>query len=422
MAQTVLAFTDMAFLGRLGEVELGAASMSGIYYYFFTTLAWGFSVGVQVIIARRLGEGQLDKIVSTLLHGFVFIIAFACMLFGVIRLLSPAFLSAVLSSENVYNVSMDFLSYRAFGIFFSSMNFMYRSFYIGLSKTKSISYSTIIMAIVNIVLDWALIFGTPFNAAMGVQGAALASVIAEVSATIFFTLYTIYSHPIEGHRVFVRFKFEMVNVRNILKLSMPTMMQKMLSYGLWLFFFFMIESMGERELAITMVVRNIFMMVSIPAFAFGAATNTIVSRLLGEGRDNEVMPTIWKVLRMSIVLTLPLLLIMVVAPAFWLGLITNIQPIIEAAIPICYLLCFTTCAFCVGMCFFEAVSGTGYTQQAFYIELVALVVYSIVIWVAVKVFAAPLIYVWSSELVYAVLLSLVSILFMARYNWRKRNI
>ncbi|MFI3266076.1 MAG: MATE family efflux transporter [Rikenellaceae bacterium] len=421
LAQTIIAFTDTAFLGQLGEVELGAAAMSGIYYFFFTTLAWGFSIGVQIIIARRLGEGQIDKIVSTLLHGFVFILFFGSALFGVIHFLSPTFLRAVLSSDNVYNVSMDFLSYRAYGIFFASLNFMYRSFYIGLSKTRSISYSTVIMALVNIFLDWALIFGTPFNSPMGVQGAALASVAAEVSATIFFTIYTMVTHPVQGHRVFRRFKFEMENIRGVLKLSLPTMMQKMVSYGLWLYFFFMVESMGERELAVTMVLRNIFMMISIPAFAFGAASNTITSRLIGEGREDEVVPTVYKVIRMSLIITAPLLLLIIFAPAFWVSLITNSQAIVEAAVPICYLLCVTVLTFCVGMAFFEAVSGTGYTQKAFYIEIAALVLYALVIWYTVSVAQAPLIYVWSSEIIYSGMMCVLTILFMKHYNWRKRN-
>ena len=62
LAQTLIALTDTAFLGRVSAVALGASMMAGIYYYIYSTLAWGFAIGIQIIVARRLGEGRLDRI------------------------------------------------------------------------------------------------------------------------------------------------------------------------------------------------------------------------------------------------------------------------------------------------------------------------------------------------------------------------
>lgn len=57
LAQTLIALTDTAFLGRVSAVALGASMMAGIYYYIYSTLAWGFAIGIQIIVARRLGKG-----------------------------------------------------------------------------------------------------------------------------------------------------------------------------------------------------------------------------------------------------------------------------------------------------------------------------------------------------------------------------
>lgn len=422
LAQTIISITDTAFLGRLGEVELGASAMSGIYYYFFTTLAWGLAVGVQVIVARRYGEGNYGKIGATLGHGFIFVLGFAAVLFSLIHFLSPTFLRAVITSDNIYRVSMDYLSYRGYGIFFASINFMFRSFYIGISKTRSISYSTLMMATVNVLLDWALIFGTPFNPVMGVQGAALASVCAEISATIFFILYTRFTHPIKGHKLFTDFKFDPVLLKSILRISIPTMLQKFFSFGLWLVFFFMIESMGERPLAVTMVVRSVFMLIGIPAFAFGATANTLTSRLIGEGKINEVIPTVWRVVRMSLLISLPAIIFILIFPDMWLGMYTDGEEIITAAVPILYQICFTVCGYAIAMPFFEAISGTGYTQYALMVEILVLMLYVSAITIFVKVLQAELFWVWTSEIVYGVALSIASILFMKYYKWQKRKV
>lgn len=422
LAQTIISITDTAFLGRLGEVELGASAMSGIYYYFFTTLAWGLAIGVQVIVARRFGEKNFTQIGRTLGHGLIFVIAFACVMFTILDVFSPVFLRQVITSDNIYRVSMEYLSVRSFGIFFASVNFMFRSFYIGISSTRSISYSTLLMAIVNILLDWALIFGTPFNEAMGVKGAALASVCAEISAMIFFISYTAWSNPIKGHRLFEGFKFDFSVLGGILKLSLPTMGQKFLSFGTWLIFFFMIESLGERPLAVTMVVRSLFMLFAIPAFAFGSTANTLTSRLIGEGRANEVLPTIWRVVRMSCLISAPIALLFMFFPTMCLSIYTDSPEILQAAVPIVYVVCVAVYAYCIGMAFFEGISGTGHTQFALYLEVVVLLLYVSAIWFFAKGIEASLVWIWSSEVIYGVALATVSMLFMKYYKWGAKKV
>ena len=74
LAQTLIALTDTAFLGRVSAVALGASMMAGIYYYIYSTLAWGFAIGIQIIVARRLGEGRLDRIGVIFEHGLFFVL------------------------------------------------------------------------------------------------------------------------------------------------------------------------------------------------------------------------------------------------------------------------------------------------------------------------------------------------------------
>jgi Na+-driven multidrug efflux pump len=58
LAQNVINVTDTAFLGRVGEVALGGSAMGGLYYICIFTIAFGFSTGSQIVIARRNGEGN----------------------------------------------------------------------------------------------------------------------------------------------------------------------------------------------------------------------------------------------------------------------------------------------------------------------------------------------------------------------------
>lgn len=58
----MIGLTDTAYLGRVGEVELGASALAGVYYLVIYMLGFGFSVGAQVMMARRNGEGEYERI------------------------------------------------------------------------------------------------------------------------------------------------------------------------------------------------------------------------------------------------------------------------------------------------------------------------------------------------------------------------
>lgn len=62
LMEQLIGMTDTAFLGRVGEIELGASAIAGVYYLAIFMMAFGFSIGAQILIARRNGEGNYKDI------------------------------------------------------------------------------------------------------------------------------------------------------------------------------------------------------------------------------------------------------------------------------------------------------------------------------------------------------------------------
>ena len=147
LAQTIITFTDTAFLGHLGTNELSASMMAGLFYFVFTTLAMGFAIGIQIFIARRFGEGDFKKIGVIFEHGALFVLTLGILLFGILHFFSDSLMRGVIESDSIYAASMEYLKYRHFGIVFVVFNFLFRSFYVGISSTKVITYSTLLMAV-----------------------------------------------------------------------------------------------------------------------------------------------------------------------------------------------------------------------------------------------------------------------------------
>lgn len=408
LAQTLITLTDTAFLGRVSENALSASIMTGIFYFIFVTLAWGFSIGIQVIIARRLGEGKFERIGVIFEHGMAFMFPLALLLFGCMHFFTEQLLGAVIQSPNIYPLAIQYMDFRHYGIGFVCFNYLFRALYVGLSDTKPISYSTGIMAVVNISLDYVLIFGKFGFPEMGVAGAALASVCAELSTLVFFVCYSLLKLPIKKYALFTWHKLEGWLMKTIIGLSLPTMAQRLLSIGVWFLFFIMVEHMGERPIAVTGVIRSVYMLISIPAFALGVTANTVTSRLIGEGRRDEVLPTLKRTIILSMCCLSPILLLCVAYPESLLSIYTDDVSLIQDSIGSLYILGIATLALSSGVIFFEAISGLGETLHAMLLEAAVLVIYTAYIWFTAVHLNTDVMWVWGSEFIYWTCLGLFS--------------
>ena len=420
LAQTIITFTDTAFLGHLGTIELSASMMAGLFYYVFTTLAMGFAVGVQIFIARRYGEGDYKKIGVVFQHGALFVLALGLLLFSILFFFSHPLLNLIIASPNIYAAGCEYLKFRQFGIMFVVFNFLFRSFYIGISNTRIITRSTLLMAVVNIFFDWALIFGHGGFPAMGIGGAALASLMAEITAFCYFWIHTYLKIPHEEYGMFRWHKLQPALMGDLLKVAFPSMIQRLFSFGFWFVFFVMIEKMGEMAIGVSSVVRSTYMILIIPGFAFASTANTLTSRIIGEGKSDEVMSMLCKVMKNSVLCASVLVAITLAFPELVLHIYTDDVALAQAAVPSVYVIAVATLIGAVQMVFFEAVSGTGNTTAAMAMEFGVLLVYLFYIYVMTKI--STIAAVWTAECLYNVAIGVISFLYIWKADWRRKRI
>ena len=420
LAQTVITFTDTAFLGHLGTIELSASMMAGLFYFVFTTLAMGFAVGIQIFIARRFGEGNLKQIGVIFQHGALFVLLLGLLLFSILFFFSSGLMHNIIESDNIYTASMEYLRYRQFGIVFVVFNFLFRSFYVGISNTKVITYSTLLMAAVNIFFDWALIFGHCGLPEMGIGGAALASLLAEITAFCFFWVYTFVTIPHEEYGMFRWHKLQPKLMGDVLKVAFPCMIQKLFSFGAWFAFFILIEKMGETAIGISSVVRSTYMIMIIPCFAFAATANTLTSRIIGEGKSDEVMAMLWKVVVNGALCSIVLAVITSIIPQLILQIYTDDLTLAASAVPSVYVIAVATVLGAVGMVYFEAVSGTGNTSAAMALEFGVLIAYMFYVFLMTK--TSTIAGVWTAEWFYNIVMGVIAFFYIWKADWRKKKI
>ncbi len=422
LVQNLIQVIGTAFLGRVGEVELGASALAGVYYVVIFMLAFGFSTGSQILIGRRNGEREYGKIGEIVLNGIIFLLAMALFLFFITRMFSETILSALFNSPEVLTATLDFLDLRIYGIFFASVNVMFRAFFVGTTNTKILSINALIMALVNIVFDYLLIFGNFGFPRMGISGAALSAVISEISSVIFFIIYFFRFVDLKKYG-FKGFSFKGLGIiRHILDISLSLMFQHFLSLASWFLFFVAIEHLGQKELAISNIIRSIYMLFMIPIFALAATTNTLVSNTIGLGKKDEVMPLVWKISKMGIAICLLCSVFLFFFPKLTLSVYTSDLNLINSSVPSLYVMLIVLPFIAVANIVFNAVSGTGNTRTALLLEILTLIIYIFYIWLMVIHFSCPLEYCWTCEYVYATFIFLFSYIYMKKGNWRKKKI
>ena len=422
LAQNVINVTDTAFLGHLGEVELGASAMGGLLYLCIFTTAFGFSTGSQILIARRNGEGRYHEVGPIMIQGCIFLLMVATALFGLCQWGAPSAIRILISSDAIYQSTCEFLYWRMFGFFFSFVNVMFRALYVGITHTKVLTLNAIVMALVNVFLDYALIFGHFGLPEMGLKGAAIASVIAEASSTLFGIIYTKIYIDLKKYGLHRLPSFNLALLGRILNISCFTMVQYFLSMATWFVFFMAIERLGQRELAIANIARSLYIVLLIPVQALSTSANTMVSNLIGAGGINHVMHLMKRIAKISFGIVSICVGIMITFPQLFLSIYTNDINLQIDSIPSIYIIGIAMLVAAVSNIYFNGISGTGNTQAALILESGTLIIYALyVLWIGLSIQASVSI-CFTSEILYYGLLLLTSLFYLKKAKWQNKKI
>jgi len=422
LAQNIINVTDTAFLGHVGEVALGAAAMGGLFYICIYTVAFGFSVGSQIVIARRNGEKQYTEVGPVMIQGCMFLILLAILMFTFSKTMGGNIMRLIVSSDVIYDATMEFMTWRIFGFFFSFLSVMFRAFYIGITRTKVLTINAIVMALVNVALDYIMIFGKFGCPAMGIKGAAIASVIAEASSILFFLIYTYITVDLKKYRLNKFRSLDLSLLVRILKISSFTMLQYFLSMSTFFVFFMVVERIGQRELAIANIVRSIYILMFIPVNALSTTANSLVSNAIGAKGVQHVMGLVAKIAKMDFIIMLVLAGAIALFPKLILSVYTTDITLINDCIPSVYVVCIAMLVASVSNVVFNSISGTGNTRAALFLESGTLVFYVAYMIVVGTVFKAPVEICFTTEFVYYTLLLLGSYIYLKKANWQNKAI
>ena len=380
--EQLIGMTDTAFLGRVGEIELGASAIAGVYYLAIFMMAFGFSVGAQILIARRNGEGNYKEIGPIFYQGIYFLVVVAAILFTLSIVFSPFILKNIISSPHIYDAAESYIHWRVYGFFFSFVGVMFRAFFVGTTQTKTLTLNSIVMVLSNVVFNYILIFGKFGFPQLGIAGAAIGSSLAELVSVIFFIIYTWKRIDCKKYALNILPKFQSRTLKRILNVSVWTMIQNFVSLSTWFMFFLFVEHLGERSLAIANIIRNVSGIPFMIAMAFAATCGSLVSNLIG----------------------------------------ADMPDLRDASIPSLWVLCAAYVVLVPANVYFQSVSGTGNTRTALAMELCVLTIYVAYATYFILYLKMDIAFAWTTESVYGIFILLFCYWYMKKGNWQKKQI
>lgn len=415
-------FVNNIFLGRLGERELGVNGITGVFYLLISMIGYGLSSGMQVQMSRRKGEGDNEGLAQVFTNGIMLSLGLSLALMILSLWLVPLIFGFSLHDDENIFLSVNYLYLRVWGLPFLMLTQLFNAFFISVKQSRFLIYGSLVATLVNILFDYLLIFGNAGMPKMGLQGAALSSILSELSFCLVM-VGIFYSHKLY-HRYPVRkyLHFDLKLSQRTLAVSSPLIVQFMFSIGGWEIFFIFVEHLGGKALAASQILRNIFGIVGIGTWAFANTCNMYVSNIIGQGRQFEVMPIIKKISILSLAYAVIVCGILLLFSREFLLLYSSDNDLITYAIPSLRVIVCATIIMSVSTVTFNGVVGTGNTTINLVMEMFCVGSYLVYCYFIIERMRSPLYLCWGSEFVYWTCLVSTSLLYLKSGRWKGKKV
>lgn len=422
--QAIVLITDSSFISRYDPTSMAFDAIGNgglVYVTVFMALA-GMGDGAQILIARRIGQNQIDaigRIFGTTVFA-LFAIAFTLFLF--LQLIFPDALMDYSANKTLAGMQNDYINIRSFALFFAMISLAIQAFFIANGKTWVVLIASLTTALSNVLLDYFMIFGEGGFPELGLKGAAWASTIADFLGMLVLIVSLLLSKEGKEMKVFSHFSFNWPSLKELINVGSPLMFQGFIALTTWTIFFTWLEQRGNAELTVSQNIRSIYFLCYVPVWGFAGTTKTYISQYIGRGKQQSL-----KFIQRRIQwLTLIFLFISfhgaIFYPEFLIEIINpNKVHLTESAETLRFI---SGSIFMYGFfsVYFQTINGSGNTKVTFLIEIMCGIFYLFYSYYLIKILNADIYWIWSNEYIYFGVMGILSIAYLRFFDWKKKEI
>ena len=392
LSRVLMNVVDVAMVGRLGTKALAAVGLGAVLIWTILSIGISFRTGVQTVTARRYGQKRFSDCGLALNTGLVLAGMVGVVLAVVGYKLSGTAIRFLIDDPAVIPLAIAYTQWSFVGAACITISYAFQGFYNGVERTRIHMEVTIVSNLLNIYLDAGLIFGnarltemlaaspmgdlsflsvlwSPFDfPALGVEGAAIATLCAAVWMIIH---YTIRGFTQEFRRNYGAFKggFNREILKKEVEIAAPQGFQEVGVMVVYVLFFKIIGIIGTLEVAATQVVFTLAMASFLPAVGFGVACATLVGKALGEEDPERAAISMLESVRWSVVFMGTMGILFLLFPRPILSIFTNERAVIEMGLLPLRILGVVQFFDAVGLTLWFGLSGAGNTVFPAIIDL-----------------------------------------------------
>ena len=281
LGHTIVQLVDNIMVGQLGTTELAAISLGNSFVFIAMSLGIGFSTAITPLVAQADGRKDREAAQDVLSHGVVL-----CTVLGVSLFIAVFSARKLMYSMGqppaVVEFAFPYLKWVAASLIPLIIFQAYKQFTDGLSKTRHAMYATVFSNILNIILNYFLIFGYGGFPKMGVEGAAIGTLIARTGAVIFILLFIQYHPLFNGYSLRISFKKQRISLfKKILSLGFPSALQMFFEVAFFTMAIWMSGILGKNSQAANQIALNLSAMTFMFAMGLGVVAMIRVGNQFG---------------------------------------------------------------------------------------------------------------------------------------------
>ncbi len=324
----LLTLVDTAMVGWLGYAQLAAVGLGSMAAWVYLGFFMGFTVAVQALVSRRVGEGQAERAGASLNAALLLLLATAPTSALLLWWATPTLFALLNNDPQVQGFGVPYLRWLIAQSLFMGVVYAFNGFWNGISRSHLYVAALVCMHIANVLLGYGLIFGNFGLPALGTEGAGLATFCASaIGCAIYCGLAWRHARPLGFLRVWPSRE----EYAAVLRLAIPVGFQQLFDTLALTMMYRIVGMIGTVEMAAYAVLINLVGFVGLPAFALGTAGATLVGESLGRRNIDEAARWARDVLQVGAVLLVLLGLPFLLLPDVVLGIYLKDSAAVDVA-------------------------------------------------------------------------------------------
>ena len=271
LGHTFVSFVDNVMVGQLGAAELAAVSLGNSFIFIAMSLGIGFSTAITPLVAEADTENNFEKGKSVFKHGFFLCTVLGCLLFTMLLFAKPL-MYIMDQPEEVVELALPYLDLVAFSLVPLIIFQAFKQFSDGLSLTKYPMYATIIANILNVVINYILIFGKFGFPEMGIVGAAVGTLVSRF--VMLFYLWWLLAKRTKCKAYVTNIKFFKLRkqpLKKLINLGLPSAMQMFFEVAIFTAAIWLSGTLGKNAQAANQIALNLSSMTFMVAMGLSVA-------------------------------------------------------------------------------------------------------------------------------------------------------